>query len=266
MKAEEVYGSLNKRIDSVASGVKSVRVIEDVGKTYIEFTLANESTILCEVQGLMTNNEQLFLEQLLAQIVIDEVNNKITWKGQVLNSLIFGTLASFTDKSSQKIYVDTVKNALYRCDGVNYIRLSYLDEASYKGSGEGVVKQADTLTGLTVTSQQVNNVSSVYTNTENGLKVWADDGGYRYVYVTQDTQPIDTRLLWVDTTSQELKIYGGQKWIIVGNIPIKTISVNGTQSTIIDENVDISIPTKLSQLENDKNFFDNYSTIDCGTF
>lgn len=46
-----------------------------------------------------------------------------------------------------------------------------------------------------------------------------------------------------------------------GQVPIKTISVNGEEQPIVDENVDITVPTKTSDLENDSGFLTEHQSL-----
>lgn len=125
-----------------------------------------------------------------------------------------------------------------------------LDKATYKGSADGVVKQADSITGMTAAIAQLN---EAITNSHNhinknvldkiiangiGNRILADNGSYKEILVLSSTAPTDTYTLWVDnsdSTKPILKIYDGKAWIAVSGV-----KVDGT-TVIINENGAISV-------------------------
>lgn len=105
-----------------------------------------------------------------------------------------------------------------------------LDKATYKGSSDGVVKQADTLIGLTYTITALNNAikdSHTHTNKtvldkiiSNGLgsSFLADNGEYISILSIGTSEPTYTSQIWIDNTDTSklvIKIYDGTDWIAV---------------------------------------------------
>lgn len=109
-----------------------------------------------------------------------------------------------------------------------------LDKTTYQGSGEGIVKQADMLTGLTSTITALNQAiadSHTHTNktaldkiVSNGLgsNFLADNGKYISILSVGVSAPAYTSQIWIDTTNVSkpiLKIYDGTNWIAIsGNV------------------------------------------------
>ena len=105
-----------------------------------------------------------------------------------------------------------------------------LDKATYVGSADGIVKQADTLTGLTYTITALNEAikdSHTHTNktaldkiVSNGLgsNFLADNGKYISILSVGVSEPAYTSQIWIDTTNVSkpvLKIHNGTNWIAV---------------------------------------------------
>ena len=105
-----------------------------------------------------------------------------------------------------------------------------LDKATYVGSADGIVKQADMLTGLTYTITALNDAikdSHTHTNktaldkiVSNGLgsNFLADNGKYISILSVGVSEPAYTSQIWIDTTNVSkpvLKIHNGTNWITV---------------------------------------------------
>ena len=105
-----------------------------------------------------------------------------------------------------------------------------LDKATYVGSADGIVKQADMLTGLTYTITALNDAikdSHTHTNktaldkiVSNGLgsNFLADNGKYISILSVGVSEPAYTSQIWIDTTNVSkpvLKIHNGTNWIAV---------------------------------------------------
>ena len=105
-----------------------------------------------------------------------------------------------------------------------------LDKATYVGSADGIVKQADMLTGLTYTITALNEAikdSHTHTNktaldkiVSNGLgsNFLADNGKYISILSIGVSEPAYTSQIWIDTTNVSkpvLKIHNGTNWIAV---------------------------------------------------
>lgn len=105
-----------------------------------------------------------------------------------------------------------------------------LDKATYVGSADGIVKQADMLTGLTYTITALNEAikdSHTHTNktaldkiVSNGLgsNFLADNGKYISILSVGVSEPAYTSQIWIDTTNVSkpvLKIHNGTNWIAV---------------------------------------------------
>ena len=142
-----------------------------------------------------------------------------------------------------------------------------LDKATYKGSSDGVVKQADTLTGLTYTITALNNAikdSHTHTNKtvldkiiSNGLgsSFLADNGEYISILSIGTSEPAYTSQIWIDntdTSKPKLKIYDGTDWIVVTGAS-SSDSTNYTV-TLVDEEVSVGEKSKqtLKQGTGDK--------------
>lgn len=105
-----------------------------------------------------------------------------------------------------------------------------LDKATYGGSSSGVVKQADTITGLTATIAALNQAitdSHAHSNKSTldnivssgiGSGFLADNGRYISILHIGNTQPSYDSQIWIDTsdsTAPVLKIFDGTIWIAV---------------------------------------------------
>lgn len=105
-----------------------------------------------------------------------------------------------------------------------------LDKTTYQGSGEGIVKQADMLTGLTSTITALNQaITDSHTHTNKtaldkiisdglGTNFLADNGKYISILSVGVSAPAYTSQIWIDTTNVSkpiLKIYDGTNWIAV---------------------------------------------------
>lgn len=105
-----------------------------------------------------------------------------------------------------------------------------LDIATYKGTGNGIVKQADKLTGLTATIAALNQaVSDAHTHANKavldkivsngiGSGFLANNGEYIEILHIGNTSPTYDSQIWIDNTDSSnivLKIYDGSKWIAV---------------------------------------------------
>ena len=142
-----------------------------------------------------------------------------------------------------------------------------MDKSTYKGSSDGVVKQADTLTGLTYTITALNNAikdSHTHTNKtvldkiiSNGLgsSFLADNGEYISILSIGTSEPAYTSQIWIDntdTSKPKLKIYDGTDWIVVTGAS-SSDSTNYTV-TLVDEEVSVGEKSKqtLKQGTGDK--------------
>ena len=107
-----------------------------------------------------------------------------------------------------------------------------LDKATYKGTGDGIVKQADKLTGLTATIAALNQAvtdSHAHSNkavldkiVSNGIGsgFLADNGKYISILHIDVTSPLYDSQIWIDNTDNTkpiLKIYDGTDWIAISS-------------------------------------------------
>lgn len=112
-----------------------------------------------------------------------------------------------------------------------------LDKATYVGSADGIIKQADMLTGLTYTITALNEAikdSHTHTNktaldkiVSNGLgsNFLADNGKYISILSVGVSEPTYTSQIWIDTTNVSkpvLKIHNGTNWITVSGSSSET--------------------------------------------
>ena len=112
-----------------------------------------------------------------------------------------------------------------------------LDKATYVGSADGIVKQADMLTGLTYTITALNDAikdSHTHTNktaldkiVSNGLgsNFLADNGKYISILSVGVSEPAYTSQIWIDTTNVSkpvLKIHNGTNWIAISGSSSET--------------------------------------------
>ena len=107
-----------------------------------------------------------------------------------------------------------------------------LDKKTYKGTGDGIVKQADKLTGLTATIAALNQAvadSHIHSNkaildkiVSNGIGsgFLADNGKYISILHIDVTSPLYDSQIWIDNTDNTkpiLKIYDGTDWIAISS-------------------------------------------------
>ena len=107
-----------------------------------------------------------------------------------------------------------------------------LDKKTYRGTGDGIVKQADKLTGLTATIAALNQaVTDSHTHSNkavldkivsNGIGngFLADNGKYISILHIDVTSPLYDSQIWIDNTDNAkpiLKIYDGTDWIAISS-------------------------------------------------
>ena len=107
-----------------------------------------------------------------------------------------------------------------------------LDKKTYRGTGDGIVKQADKLTGLTATISALNQaVTNSHTHSNkavldkivtNGIGngFLADNGKYISILHIDATSPLYDSQIWIDNTDSAkpiLKIYDGTDWIAISS-------------------------------------------------
>ena len=107
-----------------------------------------------------------------------------------------------------------------------------LDKTTYRGTGDGIVKQADKLTGLTATIAALNQaVTDSHTHSNKtvldkivsngiGSGFLADNGKYINILHVDTTSPLYDSQIWIDNTDNTkpiLKIYDGTDWIAISS-------------------------------------------------
>ena len=107
-----------------------------------------------------------------------------------------------------------------------------LDKTTYKGTSDGIVKQADKLTGLTATIAALNQAvvdSHTHSNktvldkiVSNGIGsgFLADNGKYISILHVGNTSPTYDSQIWIDNTNNTkpiLKIYDGTDWVAISS-------------------------------------------------
>ena len=107
-----------------------------------------------------------------------------------------------------------------------------LDKTTYKGTGDGIVKQADKLTGLTATIAALNQaVTDSHTHSNKavldkivsngiGSGFLADNGKYISILHIGTTSPLYDSQIWIDNTDNSkpiLKIFDGTDWIAISS-------------------------------------------------
>ena len=107
-----------------------------------------------------------------------------------------------------------------------------LDKKTYRGTGDGIVKQADKLTGLTATIAALNQAatdSHTHSNkavldkiVSNGIGsgFLADNGKYISILHIDVTSPLYDSQIWIDNTDSSkpiLKIFDGTDWIAISS-------------------------------------------------
>ena len=139
-----------------------------------------------------------------------------------------------------------------------------LDKATYKGTGDGIVKQADKLTGLTATIAALNQaVTDSHTHSNKavldkivsngiGSGFLADNGKYINILHIGTTSPTYDSQIWIDNTDSSkpiLKIFDGTNWIAISgssssitvDSAMSDTSTNPVQNKVIKEYVDNKI-------------------------
>lgn len=107
-----------------------------------------------------------------------------------------------------------------------------LDKTTYRGTGDGIVKQADKLTGLTVTIAALNQaVTDSHTHSNKavldkivsngiGSGFLSDNGKYISILHIDVTSPLYDSQIWIDNTDSSkpiLKIFDGTDWIAISS-------------------------------------------------
>ena len=143
-----------------------------------------------------------------------------------------------------------------------------LDKATYRGTGDGIVKQADKLTGLTATIAALNQaVTDSHTHSNKavldkivsngiGSGFLADNGKYISILHIGTTSPTYDSQIWIDNTDSSkpiLKIFDGTDWIAISSASsgsgtsitvdsaMSDTSTNPVQNKVIKEYVDNKI-------------------------
>ena len=173
-----------------------------------------------------------------AIVIADEDNNnkQMTYIYIASNSAwtqVAESSVTVRDFTTNPIQLDTETTGILSKDKIDtaIARLAdVLDKATYVGSADGIVKQADMLTGLTYTITALNEAikdSHTHTNktaldkiVSNGLgsNFLADNGKYISILSVGVSEPAYTSQIWIDTTNVSkpvLKIHNGTNWIAV---------------------------------------------------
>ena len=173
-----------------------------------------------------------------AIVIADEDNNnkQMTYIYIASNSAwtqVAESSVTVRDFTTNPIDLDTETTGTLSKDKIDtaIARLAdVLDKATYVGSADGIVKQADMLTGLTYTITALNDAikdSHTHTNktaldkiVSNGLgsNFLADNGKYISILSVGVSEPAYTSQIWIDTTNVSkpvLKIHNGTNWIAV---------------------------------------------------
>ena len=173
-----------------------------------------------------------------AIVITDEDNNnkQMTYIYIASNSAwtqVAESSVTVRDFTTNPIDLDTETTGILSKDKIDtaIARLAdVLDKATYIGSADGIVKQADMLTGLTYTITALNDAikdSHTHTNktaldkiVSNGLgsNFLADNGKYISILSVGVSEPAYTSQIWIDTTNVSkpvLKIHNGTNWITV---------------------------------------------------
>ena len=118
-----------------------------------------------------------------------------------------------------------------------------LDKTTYRGTGDGIVKQADKLTGLTATIAALNQaVTDSHTHSNKavldkivsngiGSGFLADNGKYISILHIGTTSPTYDSQIWIDNTDSSkpiLKIFDGTNWVTISG----SSSGSGTSITV----------------------------------
>lgn len=180
-----------------------------------------------------------------AIVIADEDNNnkQMTYIYIASNSAwtqVAESSVTVRDFTTNPIDLDTETTGTLSKDKIDtaIARLAdVLDKATYVGSADGIVKQADMLTGLTYTITALNEAikdSHTHTNktaldkiVSNGLgsNFLADNGKYISILSVGVSEPAYTSQIWIDTTNVSkpvLKIHNGTNWITVSGSSSET--------------------------------------------
>lgn len=180
-----------------------------------------------------------------AIVIADEDNNnkQMTYIYIASNAVwtqVAESSVTVRDFTTNPIQLDTETTGTLSKDKIDtaIARLAdVLDKATYVGSADGIVKQADMLTGLTYTITALNEAikdSHTHTNktaldkiVSNGLgsNFLADNGKYISVLSVGVSEPAYTSQIWIDTTNVSkpvLKIHNGTNWIAVSGSSSET--------------------------------------------
>ena len=180
-----------------------------------------------------------------AIVIADEDNNnkQMTYIYIASNSAwtqVAESSVTVRDFTTNPINLDTETTGTLSKDKIDtaIARLAdVLDKATYVGSADGIVKQADMLTGLTYTITALNEAikdSHTHTNktaldkiVSNGLggNFLADNGKYISILSVGVSEPAYTSQIWIDTTNVSkpvLKIHNGTNWITVSGSSSET--------------------------------------------
>ena len=180
-----------------------------------------------------------------AIVIADEDNNnkQMTYIYIASNSAwtqVAESSVTVRDFTTNPIDLDTETTGTLSKDKIDtaIARLAdVLDKATYVGSADGIVKQADMLTGLTYTITALNEAikdSHTHTNktaldkiVSNGLgsNFLADNGKYISILSVGVSEPAYTSQIWIDTTNVSkpvLKIHNGTNWIVVSGSSSET--------------------------------------------
>lgn len=180
-----------------------------------------------------------------AIVIADEDNNnkQMTYIYIASNSAwtqVAESSVTVRDFTTNPIQLDTETTGTLSKDKIDtaIARLAdVLDKATYVGSADGIVKQADMLTGLTFTITALNQAitdSHTHTNktaldkiVSNGLgsNFLADNGKYISILSVGVSEPAYTSQIWIDTTNVSkpvLKIHNGTNWIAVSGSSSET--------------------------------------------
>ena len=180
-----------------------------------------------------------------AIVIADEDNNnkQMTYIYIASNSAwtqVAESSVTVRDFTTNPIQLDTETTGTLSKDKIDtaIARLAdVLDKATYVGSADGIVKQADMLTGLTYTITALNEAikdSHTHTNktaldkiVSNGLgsNFLADNGKYISILSVGVSEPAYTSQIWIDTTNVSkpvLKIHNGTNWIAVSGSSSET--------------------------------------------
>ena len=173
-----------------------------------------------------------------AIVIADEDNNnkQMTYIYIASNSAwtqVAESTITVRDFITDPINLDTETTGILSKDKIDtaIARLAdVLDKTTYQGSGEGIVKQADILTGLTATISALNQaITDSHTHTNKtaldkivsdglGTNFLADNGKYISILSIGISPPAYTSQIWIDITNVSkpiLKIYDGTNWIAV---------------------------------------------------